>query len=161
MLRRKNKLMRAGRIEEAGSLAERIGKDITRHGKSRLGKMNGKTKSKDLWAAVRQVTGRRQTATAIDGITAESLNDHYSAISTDDTYISPHRICTTTTAEPKYITEWQVFQIIDHLQSTATGLDGLPAWFIRLEPQYSTNQLLIYSIYPLPPLLCQTSGSKP
>ena len=28
MLRRKNRLMRAGRVEEAGSLAERIGKDM-------------------------------------------------------------------------------------------------------------------------------------
>jgi hypothetical protein len=52
MLRRKNRLRRAGRVEEAGSLAEHIGKEMKRHGKSSLNKMNGKTKSKDLWAAV-------------------------------------------------------------------------------------------------------------
>jgi hypothetical protein len=26
----------------------------------------------------------------------------------------------------------QVFRILDHLRHTATGLDGLPAWFLRL-----------------------------
>jgi hypothetical protein len=132
MLRRKNRLMRAGRVEEAGSLAERIGKDMKRHGKSSLNKMNDKTKSKDLWAAVRQLTGRQQSAATIDGVTAESLNDHYSAISTDDTYISPLRKSSASTSEPEYITEWQVFKILDRLRPTSTGLDGLPAWFLRL-----------------------------
>jgi len=30
------------------------------------------------------------------------------------------------------VTEWQVFNILDKLSSTATGLDQLPAWFLRL-----------------------------
>jgi hypothetical protein len=94
--------------------------------------MNDKTKSKDLWAAVRQLTGRQQSAATIDGVTAESLNDHYSAISTDDTYISPLRKSSASTSEPEYITEWQVFTILDRLRPTSTGLDGLPAWFLRL-----------------------------
>jgi hypothetical protein len=70
--------------------------------------------------------------TTIDGVTAESLNDHYSAISTDDTYISPLRKRSTSTFEPEYITEWQVFQIVYRLRPISTGLDGLPAWFLRM-----------------------------
>ena len=53
-LRRKNILMHAGRVEEDGALAERIGKDMTRRGKTRLCRINRKTDAKDLWAAVRQ-----------------------------------------------------------------------------------------------------------
>ena len=50
-LRRKNRLMRAGRVEEAGALAKRIGKDMTRHSKTRLNRIDGKKDAKDMWAA--------------------------------------------------------------------------------------------------------------
>ena len=91
MLRHKNKLMRAGRVEAVSALSERIGKEITWRCKKRLGKINGKTDAKDMWAAVRQLTGRQQEAAIVDRITAESLNDHYTAISTDHAYVSPRR----------------------------------------------------------------------
>ena len=52
--------MRAGRVEEAGALAERIGKDMKRQINNRLKTINGKTDVKDMWAAVRQLTGRKQ-----------------------------------------------------------------------------------------------------
>ena len=42
-----------------------------------------------MWAAVRQLTGRRQEAGVVAGITAESLNEHYAAISTDANYMPP------------------------------------------------------------------------
>ena len=41
-LRRKNRLMRAGRVEEAGALARQIGRDITRRSKRQLAKINCK-----------------------------------------------------------------------------------------------------------------------
>ena len=31
----------------------------------------------------------------------------------------------------EYTSKWQGFQILDHLSPTATGFDGLPAWFLR------------------------------
>jgi len=132
-LRRRNKLMRSGRIEEAEALSVRIGKDIMQHGKTRLCKIGGKADAKDMWAAVRQLTGRQQRISEIDGITAESLNDHYAAVSTDSNYCPPVRkpLATNTEYVP-YITEFQVFNILDRLRPTATGLDGLPAWFLRL-----------------------------
>jgi len=52
--------MRAGRIEEANSLSQRIGKDIANRNKLRLSHIDPKNCSKDMWAAVRQLTGRRQ-----------------------------------------------------------------------------------------------------
>ena len=132
-LRRKNSLMRAGRVEEAGALAKRIGLDMTRHSKTRLSKIGGRTDAKDMWAAVRQLTGRQQEAAAVDGVTAESLNSHYAAISTDPSYTPPLRKpASLSSTDSQYISEWRVFQLLDHLKPTATGLDGLPAWFLRL-----------------------------
>jgi hypothetical protein len=87
-----------------------------------------------MWATatVRQLTGRQQRAGPIDGITAESLNNHYAAISTDLNYSSPIRKTAATPRNAQYITEFQVFKILDKLRPTAMGLDMLPAWFLRL-----------------------------
>lgn len=89
MLRRKNRLMRAGRVEEAGALADRIGKEQTRHSKTQLSGAGGKTDAKDIWKAYRQLVGRRQEAGAVEGVDAESLNRHYASISTDIKYTVP------------------------------------------------------------------------
>ena len=133
-LRRKNRLMRAGRIEEADALAERIGADITKQNSTRLRHINPKTSSRDMWAAVRQVTGKRQNGhVTVDGISATSLNLHYAAISTDTDYQSPSPKQTSTIyPNTEYLSEWEVFRQLDTLHSTATGLDELPAWFIKL-----------------------------
>jgi len=63
--------MRAGRIEEASALVQRIGKDIVRRNKTRLSHITPRTSVKDLWTAGRQLTGRKQSLEVIDGITAE------------------------------------------------------------------------------------------
>ena len=79
--------MRRGRVEEAGALAQRIRKEIIRRSKTGLSRLNPKsTGTKDLWAAVRQLTGRRQEVGRVDGVSADSLNDHYARISTDACY---------------------------------------------------------------------------
>jgi hypothetical protein len=37
-----------------------------------------------------------------------------------------------TLQQQQYISDWQVFQILDHLHPTATGMDKIPAWFLRV-----------------------------
>jgi len=32
----------------------------------------------------------------------------------------------------EYVSEWEVFRMLDNLQPTAAGLDGPPAWFLRV-----------------------------
>ena len=54
-LRRNNRLMRAGRVEEANAMAQRIGKDVAKRCEVRLSKVDGKVDSKGMWAAVRQL----------------------------------------------------------------------------------------------------------
>jgi hypothetical protein len=131
-LRRKNRLMRAGRVEEAGALSVRIRKEMMRNSRMRLCKIGGRADAKDMWEAVRRITGRQQGIAAVDGITAESLNDYYAANSTDPDYKPPIYKQSVISCQPDYLTEYQVFKILDKLKSTATGLDGLPAWFLRL-----------------------------
>jgi len=130
-LHRKNRLMRSGRVEEASALAERIGKDIVRRSKSRFSHIS-RTNSRDMWEAVRQLTGRGQCVGVVDSITAESLNTHYAHISTDNGFKLPKRKHTVAANDIEIIPEWRVFKILDSLWVTATGLDQLPAWYLRL-----------------------------
>jgi len=67
----------------------------------------------------------------VDGLTAQALNDHYSAISADRSYIAPRLKITAPAASP-FITEITVFRMLDRLRPTATGLDAVQAWFLRL-----------------------------
>jgi len=43
--------------------------------------VNRRTCVKDMWVAVRQLTDRSQNVKVVDGIAAESLNQHYAQIS--------------------------------------------------------------------------------
>ena len=54
------------------------------------------------------------------------------SISTDPDYVTPRYKYSTGPPSSDYISEWRIFFALDHLRSTATGLDELPAWFLRL-----------------------------
>jgi len=128
MLHRKNRLMRKGRIEKASALAQRIGKEITRRSKTQLSNIQS-VDSREIWECVRQLTGKKTQNDYVSGIDGESLNDHYCKISKDNSCTAPPLKQTVTNSNIVYIAEWQVFKILDSLQPTSTGLDGLPAWF--------------------------------
>jgi len=96
----------------------------------------------------------------VEGITAESLNDHYSQLSTDSNYIPP-ALKQTVLIPNDSVTEWRVFKVLDTLRSTASGLDGLPTWFLRVGAPIFCSQLLICSICRFPLLLSYANGNKP
>jgi len=89
-LRRKNRLMHARRVEEAGALARQIGRDITGRSKHQLSNTK-KTSAKKLWKAVRQLTGRKHDPAFDPSIMAAKLNQHYANVSTDASYTSVRR----------------------------------------------------------------------
>jgi len=124
--------MRAGRIEEAEALAVRIVKNIASRSKTRLSHIDSKINAKDMWAEYRQLTGRKQKTNVVEGITAELLNHHYAAISTDTSYQPPSHKQTVLGKVTEFVSEWRMFNILDNLRATAIGLDQLPAWFLRL-----------------------------
>ena len=65
-------------------------------------------------------------------VNADALNKHYASISTDPDYVTPRYKYSAGPPSSDYISEWRIFFALDHLRSTATGLDELPAWFLRL-----------------------------
>ena len=95
-------------------------------------KVETKKNTNDAWAKVHEVI-KGPVSHPDDyttGLTAQICNDHYAAISTDDNYrtlrskvMASDNMC--------YITEMEVFRMLDTLPPTATGLDMIPAWFLR------------------------------
>ena len=73
-----------GQIENASVLAEPIGRDIKKYGKTHFQKLE-----EPICEAVRQLTGKHHDATVVDMVNAESLNDQSAAISNDLRYIPP------------------------------------------------------------------------
>jgi len=92
MLRRKNRLMRSGRVEEAGALARRVRE--TNHSKISLQDVDTRKCAQKAWTRVREVlgTGAKYDQTVPAGnLTAQSINDHYASISVDNVYRQPAR----------------------------------------------------------------------
>ena len=134
--------MHCNKPEEACSIALKIGKEIAKYNSSRLKHLGKDTSSADLWDAVRQViTQSKQNSTSPPtSITAIELNDHYSSISTDNCYSEPLKKSTVMISNNP-ISEMQVFYILDSLHHTAEGLDGLPAWFIRVAAPFFSKAI--------------------
>ena len=85
---------------------------------------------KNLWAKVQQLTG--QSKSRGNGNSANQWNDHYAAISTDANYKPPSMKLTANSNQITDVSEWQIFRILDGLKKTATGLYGIPAWFLKI-----------------------------
>ena len=81
---------------------------------------------------IRELSGRKQHDKTVDGVTATSLNQHYLAISTDANYTPPPLKQTTSLPHSELLSEWEVFRLLDALRPTATGLDQIPAWFLKI-----------------------------
>jgi len=148
-LRKKNRLMRAGRTEEAGDLAKRIRAAIIRQDGAQLRHVDTRRCAKDTWAKIRQLTGvvSDHGASWCDDVSqaAQMMNDHYAAVSADAGYRFTQL---KQTAAPRHclITAESVFRALDHLRPTATGLDNIPAWFLRLSaPIFSCPIAQLYN----------------
>ena len=123
--------MRSGRIEEAAAIAKQVGIEIARQNARTLKHVDAKTNVKALWSTVKRYTSRSPCQDIATGFQADDLNKHYAQVSTDGAYESP-AIKYTVGNEEATVSEYQVFLYLDKLHITATGLDKLPAWFLRL-----------------------------
>src|SRR6218665_1345453 len=77
--------MRKGALEEASALAVKIGRGIARHNSRELRKLDEKACPKDLWECVNSLTHPRKTMAGCK-VTADELNQHFAATSTDNSY---------------------------------------------------------------------------
>ena len=58
---------------------------------------------------------------------------HYAGVSTDLAYVKPaHKQIDGATCSPQCISEWDMFRMLDSLRPTSAGLDGLPAWYLKI-----------------------------
>ena len=64
-------------------------------------------------------------------LSAEDLNAHYTAISTDNSYISPLSRSGPVSSK-NYFDEVIVWKALTNLKKTATGPDDIPYWFLKL-----------------------------
>jgi len=121
-------------MEKAGALAIKIGTANKRYNSAELSRPDALTSTTKLWAKVRQLTGRCKNAASHSApVSAESLNEHYATISTDSSYITPAVKCTVSNrTDSAHISERRVFKALDTLCPTATGLDNIPSWFLRI-----------------------------
>jgi len=87
-----------------------------------------------MWATVRRLTGRPQPSARVVGITAETMNEYYARVSSDTQCVASIRKPTTAEDEVplQCVSEWETFHMLDTLRPTVAGLDGLPAWFLRV-----------------------------
>lgn len=132
MLRNKNRLMRAGRVQQADALSVKIGLAIATANSTYLCS-NDKCDmmdSRDMWSKVNMLSGKRKLQPNADGIDASVLNSYYSGISTDSNYVPP---CTKATCREDmiWLTPMSVFRALDSLKATSAGLDGIPSWFLK------------------------------
>jgi len=91
--------------------------------------------TKLTWTKVRHILrcSNSNSNAAVVGINAQTLNDHYADISTDHNYTEP-----TAHDSSCLISELEVFRKLHSLRPTATGLDTIPAWFLRVgEPAFA------------------------
>ena len=135
MLRQKNKLMRAGKLGRAESLAAKIGAAIIRYNSTELKRVDVTVDSRSMWAKVRQLTGKSKSSTDPGGcpeIKAEVLNNHHASISSDAAYRQPHIKQTVNCHNSNPVSEFQMFNVLDRLRPTSTGLDNLPSWFLQV-----------------------------
>ena len=118
--------MQRGKVEEAGSLATKIGSLISKKNSTQLNNIDHKSGPKNLWEKVKTITHKKSAISMPDNITADLLNTHYASMSCDLSYTIPG-IKATVTKPLRSISEYQTFYALDHLKHTSTGPDGLPA----------------------------------
>ena len=103
--------MHAGRVEEAGALATKIGDSIKQFNSAEFSRVDVMADPKNMWAKVRQLTGRSKNRSSANSVlSANELHNHYAAISTDADYQAPGIKSTVNTDQvTTYVTEWRIF----------------------------------------------------
>ena len=136
LLRKRNKLMKKGRIHEADAIALEINQRVIRNNSKILAKKNAKNISKEMWTSVREVYNKSKNYNKEpSSLTAQDFILHYTSISTDSNYQTPLlKSGPTQTAE--FFETWEIHKSLKHLKSTATGDDEIPAWFLKLAADY-------------------------
>jgi hypothetical protein len=164
LLRMRNRLMHRGKTQAADSITSQIQRKIAAHNASRLSSSSINRGSKELWQTVRELTGRNKQADTQYPVDAETLNRHYATVSTDSNY-SPPIPKLTVNKFTEYFSEQRVFRLLDNVGHTATGLDSIPSWLLRIAaPLISVPTAFIFNLslsYSVVPTQWKSSSITP
>ena len=98
-----------------------------------------------MWDTVRRVTGK-ETTREYSAPAAEKLSQHFAGIFSDPAY-EPPLLKSTTNQSLDEFSEYDIFLTLGSLKPIATGLDGLPVWYLRLAAPWIASQIsYIYNL---------------
>ena len=139
LLKRRNKLMRAGRIDDANSLSTKIGNHIANIRANLLKKASQKD-TKKLWQLVKSSCSlpKSQVNPSHPSITANDLNLHFANVATDSDYdeIAIAQVLQTSNEIDDSLEfipySSDIFAIIlSKVKRTSPGPDSIPYWFYK------------------------------
>ena len=139
LLRKRNKLMRSGKIEKAEAITQRVSQCVISRCQSACS--NLQRGSKQMWDKVREIRGKQASNRKSLSVNISDLNRHYASISTDPNYTSPNIKHSVIHNDEIHFSEYEVFTMLDKIKPTATGLDKLPAWFIHTAAPFFSQPL--------------------
>src|SRR6218665_3428618 len=153
LIRRRNKLLKRGRHEAAAAVSVRINSCIARRNAVSFdGLERG---SRKLWTEVNRLRRPLNDTHGCGGLTADDLNRHYAALSTDHQYVRPSRKVTVTDTSNDVFSSLEVFNHLYTLVNTSSGPDEVPPRVLRLASPfiakpvaYLFNQSLFHSVVP-------------
>ena len=155
LLRKKNKHMRAGKIEAANALSNKINVQISKTIANSFTNLSQNTDQHNFWKKISEIRGTKSgnfdnsTPSSNPTISSESLNNHYSLVSTDRQYEEPplKETCSPSLAT-SLVSPMSTYHLLNNLGRTAAGPDNIPAWYLQaLAPFLATplSQLLSIS----------------
>lgn len=137
LLRKKNKLMRNGRIQEAGKISDLIRNMVIHNNATSFNNVNTRKASKNAWKKINSFLkpGNPQLATNFNSdleVEAKKLNDYFASISCDNSYMEPNTKTTVSSYNTNYnyFNYYDIYNRLHKLKCTAAGPDNIPHWFL-------------------------------
>lgn len=153
LLRKRNALMRRGRISEADNISDLIRNMIITGNSNSCKGANTRKNQKDAWQTINHKMKSRgkcdEQNQFISACSAEDFNNYYAGISTNHNYLAP-KVKATATKFNEHISAHEVRKMLLHLKATSAGPDSIPYWFLKLSADYFKDQIadiINYSIY--------------
>lgn len=136
-LRKRNKLMRKGKLQEAENLTAQVRNMIIKNSTTTLSGVNTRSTPRDAWKKVNKIIKNKRDSIveSATNITANVLNDHYAKISTMHGYTTPAfktTVARFSDQNHRFLSEYEVLLCLTHIRRTSTGPDELPYWFIQI-----------------------------
>lgn len=144
LLRKRNKLLRKGRVTDANSLSLKIGRLITETRSNQLSNVAHKDVRK-LWSSVSHTTSSKskEALNSSTSFSADQLADYFTQIATDTSYdsssitefinsLSRRNFCSSNqTTPPLAVYEYDVFKCLSRVRKTSPGPDNTPYWLFK------------------------------